>query len=198
MSIIKFLKENNINHYIKNINNIELELSQLKYNKSIINNWLQNINSTNEILIINGNLCLENIKEIPNWLIDMYTQYTCIINSYLDPCYLKTVPNNFLKNCIINQGVNLNSLEVVPENLLDNTIIGGLNLFHLKSIPQNFLNNCTINYRLMLQNIKYLPKGFSPNVKDEIYLDSLKSKTLRNLILYPGVKRQLGFNLLKI
>jgi len=148
---------------------------------SIVNNKIvitQNLRSYDDNLliylkdcIIDGHIDLEFLDTIPEGCLN-----NCFIRNYLDLSRLKCLPNNTLNNCNINTNLFLNRAVSIPETALNNTIIGG---------------------SLSLSSLEYLPKGFNISVGYSIHLDSLKSKTLKNLLLNPGQKRQLGFNLLK-
>lgn len=71
-------------------------------------------------------------------------------------------------------------------------------------LSEDFINHisntniCAVNGMLHIETLTHLPKGFYPNVKGKINLPNLESKMLKELILYPGPKRQLAFNLLKM
>ena len=97
----------------------------------------------------------------------------CIINGYVN-VYFNNINIKFLNNCIINGQVNLN----------------------IKNSFRNMLNNCNISGDLHME-VSYLTECFNPNVKGRIHLPNLKSKILKELLLLPGPKRQLAYNLLK-
>lgn len=116
---------------------------------------------------------------------------SCAINN------LTSLPKGLFDNCIINGELWLDHLQFLPNDFMQNSVINGLfRLDTLRTIHNNFLKNTFINGYICLNSLEYLPKGFRPNVKGEIHLDNLKSEILKNLILYPGINRQLGFNLL--
>jgi len=95
---------------------------------------------------------------------------------------------------IVNGDLLLNGLNLMPEVSFNNCIIN--RDLSLNWLYNNCLNNCTIKGNLHLIGITYLPKNFNVNVEGEIFLDNLKSKTLKNLIKNPGASRQLAFNIL--
>lgn len=110
---------------------------------------------------------------------------------------LESIPNGILNNCIINGHIILDDLKVSPKDFLNNSIIKyNIKLNQLRTISSNCFNNCTIYGFLDLYRVEYLPKGFKPNVKKGIWLTSLKSKMLKDLLYLPGPSRKLGFNLL--
>jgi hypothetical protein len=131
----------------------------------------------------------------------------------------KTITSNFINNSIIDNHLGINSITSIPKGFLLNSTIGSLGLDRVTKIPKDFLKSVTIRGHLYLSSLKVipkdflkgvtiggnlylgsigsLPKDFKPDVKGRIFLTNLNSKILKNLMEYPGPKRQLAFNLLK-
>lgn len=125
------------------------------------------------------------------------TYYNGVRKNLFDLNYITYIPNNLFNDCTIEGDLLLNGLNLMSEGSFNNCIINGyLSLNGVSIIHNNCLNNCTIKGNLYLIGITYLPKIFNVKVEGEIFLDNLKSKTLKNLIKKPGASRQLAFNIL--
>lgn len=111
--------------------------------------------------------------------------------------HLKKLTEGDLNNFIIKGNLKLD-ITFMPNNCINNSIIeGDLYLNNLKEISENCFTNTVINKNIYLYSLEYLPKNFYLDVKGEIVFTRLKSKLLKKLLKFPGISRQLAFNLLK-
>lgn len=88
------------------------------------------------------------------------------------------------------------SLKSIPENFIQNSILRNILIDNINQISKGFLKNTIIYGFLALSSLEYWPKDFYPNVRGTIYVDNLKSKTIKKLIKLSGINRELGFNLI--